>query len=157
MLTNFPKSFQSSITLETGISDFHKMTIAILKTKYQKLPPKVIKYRCYKNFASDDFIATINHIFFNTDLGFNEKLNEIKKELDKKAPFKKRTLRGNDAPFMTSELRKAIMTRSRLRNKYLKDRTDENNYFYKKQRNYCLKLLRKAKKDYFENLNETKV
>ena len=55
MLTNAPKSFQNSCTIETGLSDFHKMTITVMKTKYEKLPPKVIKYRDYKNFSNENF------------------------------------------------------------------------------------------------------
>ena len=31
LLTNFPKSFSKSQTLETGLSDFHKLTLTVLK------------------------------------------------------------------------------------------------------------------------------
>ena len=50
-------------------------------------------------------------------------------------------------------LSKEIMTKTRLRNKLLKDRSEENKK-YSKQRNYCVSLLRKSKSDYFGNLNE---
>ena len=46
------------------------------------------------------------------------------------------------------------MTRTRLRNKFLKDRSEENKKKYSKQRNYCVSLLRKFKSHYFRNLNE---
>ena len=46
------------------------------------------------------------------------------------------------------------MTRSRLRNKFLKGRSEENKKKYSKQCNYCVSLLRKSKSDYFGNLNE---
>ena len=46
------------------------------------------------------------------------------------------------------------MTRSRLRNKYLKSRNEENRAIYVKQRNYCVSLLRKSKKKCYENLGE---
>ena len=52
------------------------------------------------------------------------------------------------------ELSKEIMTRSRLRNKYIKNRNEENRVIYVKQRNYCVSLLRKSKKKYYENLDE---
>ena len=42
--------------------------------------------------------------------------------LDKHAPIKKNYLRANHANFMTKQLRKAIMKRSKLRNDFLKDR-----------------------------------
>ena len=54
---------------------------------------------------------------------------------------------------MTKELNKAIMTRSRLRNKYLKEKSVESKIAYDKQRNYCLNLLRRIEKNYFANIN----
>ena len=45
------------------------------------------------------------------------------------------------------------MERSRLRNKYLKLKTYVSKLAYKKQRNNCVGLLRKVKKQFYENLN----
>ena len=53
---------------------------------------------------------------------------------------------------MSKELRKAIMKRSQLKNRYNKNRNYENSYLYKKQRNFCVSLLRKAKRNYFKNV-----
>ena len=60
-------------------------------------------------------------------------------------------------PFMTKDLSRNIMKRSRLRNKYLKNNNEENRKLYAKQRNYCVSLLRKTKKAYYENLDQRKV
>ena len=38
----------------------------------------------------------------------------------------KKYVRANEAPFMTKEFHKASMKRSRLRNKFLKGRTENN-------------------------------
>ena len=46
------------------------------------------------------------------------------------------------------------MGRSRLCNNFLKNKIDKNKILYTKQRNYCVSLLRKSKKDYFSILNE---
>ena len=73
--------------------------------------------------------------------------------LDKHAPRKMRYIRANNSPFMNKSLSKAIMFRSKLRNKYTKFKTEEMHIAYKKQRNYCVSLLRKTKKDFYENLN----
>ena len=54
---------------------------------------------------------------------------------------------------MTKNLRKAIMFRSQLKNLYNKKRTQENWDNYKKQRNFCVNLLKKTKKEYFNKLN----
>ena len=53
---------------------------------------------------------------------------------------------------MTKELRKAIMKRSQLKNWYSKNRNYENWILYKKQRNFCVSLLRKTKRNYFKNV-----
>ena len=50
--------------------------------------------------------------------------------LDRHAPQKKRYIRANQKPFITSELNKAVMNRSRLRNRYLKLRTSESKIAY---------------------------
>ena len=54
-ITNSSKSFEKCLTLETGMSDFHKFIITILKVKPDALPPRIIKYRDYKNFESKAF------------------------------------------------------------------------------------------------------
>ena len=54
---------------------------------------------------------------------------------------------------MNKYLRKAVMTTSRLKNKFNKNSFARNWNSYKKQRNFCLKLLRQTKEKYFNNLN----
>ena len=54
---------------------------------------------------------------------------------------------------MNKETHKAIMVRSRLRNKFLKEKTAFSREAYNKQRNYCVKLIRESKIKYFGNLN----
>ena len=66
-------------------------------------------------------------------------------------------LRANQGRFMTKGLEKAIMKRSRRRNKFLRDRTEMSRKEYKKQRNFCVNLLKKAKKDHFANLDVNSV
>ena len=54
---------------------------------------------------------------------------------------------------MSNPLRKTIMVRFKLKNKCNKSKTEENWDSYKKQRNVCVNLLRKTKKDYLNDLN----
>ena len=65
--------------------------------------------------------------------------------LDKDALIKKQYLRANHANFVTKQLRKVIMKRSKLRNDFLKDRNEASQSTYRKQRYLCVTLLRKAK------------
>ena len=73
--------------------------------------------------------------------------------LNRHAPLKIKYLRANDGPFMTKVLRKAIMLRSKMRNRLNKVRSVTNSDAYKKQRNLCTSLLRNSKKKYYGNLN----
>ena len=75
------------------------------------------------------------------------------KTLGKFTPRKKKYSRGNNMPFMNKLISRAHMERTRLRNCYLKKRSEQNRPSYVKQRNYCISLLRKTKKDYYANLN----
>ena len=68
--------------------------------------------------------------------------------LNKQAPLKTKFVRHNNNPFMTKELRKAIIKRSQLKNRYNKN----HNYLYKKQRSFCVSLLRNTKRNYFKNV-----
>ena len=72
------------------------------------------------------------------------------KEPNKHAPLKKKFLRHYNNPLMAKNLRKRIMVRSKLRNNYNKNK-------YKRQRNLCLNLLRKTKKNFYKALDEKQV
>ena len=58
-------------------------------------------------------------------------LNIFTEVLDKHAPKKQKSLRANQGRFMTKDLHKAIMKRSRLRNKFLRARTEFSQIEYK--------------------------
>ena len=64
-LTNRPKCLQSMI--KTGISDFHKMIITVLKLFYKNQKPKIIHYRNYKNFNASLLKEEFNNILLNID------------------------------------------------------------------------------------------
>ena len=49
------------------------------------------------------------------------------------------------------------MLRRKLRNKFFKNRSNENKRNEVKQRNYCVSLLRKTKREYYSNLDEKKI
>ena len=56
ILTNKSNYFMQTKTLELGVSDFHKMSLTVLKSQVARLKPKVIKYRSYKNFNEANFL-----------------------------------------------------------------------------------------------------
>ena len=53
IITNNCKSFQNTTVVSTGCSDFHKMALTILKSKFIKAKPRVIYYRDYTYIKND--------------------------------------------------------------------------------------------------------
>ena len=64
-LTNRPKCFQNTMTMETGISDFYKMVITVLDFFKKKQKPKIIQYRNYKTFNANLFKEELNYELLN--------------------------------------------------------------------------------------------
>ena len=60
-----------------------------------------------------------------------------------------------DNEFNHNDLTK--LSRSRFRKIFLKLKTEENRLGYVRTRNYCVKLLRQMKRQYFNNLNLTSI
>ena len=86
--------------------------------------------------------------------GLNDLTNIFRSTLDSHAPLKQKQVRGNQAPFMTKELSKAVMTRSTIKNKYNKWISSENLFVLKQIKNKCTNLTKAAKKQYFANSAE---
>ena len=149
ILTNRKYSFKNTCSSETGLSDHHHLIYFVMKTTFKSEEPKKLIYRDYSNFSSecfkDDFMSSIcqeKHDFIDT--------------LNKHAPKKIKTFRGNQKRHINKTLRKAIMKRSQLKNKASKTRNATDILNYKKQRNYVLKLNNQCKKDHFDRLNPVK-
>ena len=156
ILTNSPRTFQNSNVFETGLSDFHKLTTTVLKQYFPKLKPKVVNYRDYRKFHNEEFRALLDNEILKHDINnmeYQHFLNIFIEVLNKHAPMKQKYLRANQERFMAKNLHKAIMKRSRLRNKFLSDRTEMSQKEYTKQRKFCVNLVKRAKKEPFANLH----
>ena len=55
ILTNYKNSFMHSKTLETRISNYHILVIAVTKKKFNRGKPNIINFRCYKHFDENKF------------------------------------------------------------------------------------------------------
>ena len=73
--------------------------------------------------------------------------------LGKHVPVKKRYIKANQKNFMDKKLNQAVIVRPKLRNKFLKLKTEATRLAYANQHNYCVKLLQQKKRQYFESLN----
>ena len=101
-----------------------------------KLKPKNIEYRNIKDINWEQFKIDIANIHFDEINIFSDSYNGFttlfKSIVDRQAPIKKKTIRGNNKSFMNLELTKAIKTKSRIRNKYDKWKSRENYLDYNK-------------------------
>ena len=145
------------VTLETGLSDFHKMTLTVTKVFYKKQKPTIITYRSYKNFSNEVFMADFQNRISqvtseNNDLEFDIFKAVLNQAIQKHAPIKQRYVGVNQAPFINKTINKGIMKRSQLRNKFLNTKSDIDRKAYNKQRNLCVSLIRLEKKNFFNNI-----
>lgn len=153
-LTNSLPSFQNTTTVETGLSDFHKMVLTVMKTTFPRAEPKTIHYRDYKKFDLSNFRSELRTVLKNSEVGgYLHFESSFLKVLEKHAPMRQKVLRANDKPFMTRILRKAIMKRSTLKNKYLKDKSDDSFKAFKRQKNYTNRLAKRERNKYFAGLD----
>ena len=110
----------------------------------------MIKYKNFKKFNNNLFRNDLLKELLSKNVQ-TKHLNSFKATaqniFDKHAPLKEKHVRCNQATFVYQNLRKAIMTRSRLLNKSRQDRTVSSQVANKKERNICVKLLRKIKKE----------
>ena len=49
-------AFKNTYVIGTGLSDFYKMIIAVLKKHFPKMKPQVVSYRKYKEFYYQTFL-----------------------------------------------------------------------------------------------------
>ena len=110
------------------MSGFHKLIITISKVKPDKLPPTITKIRDDKNFESKAHNNKLQLSLKNFDMNnysFIEFKTIFMELLNKVAPLKSKSLRDNYPKFMTKELSKAIMLRTKLGKKFLIKKTPE--------------------------------
>ena len=154
ILTNKSRSFQNSTTIDTGLSDHHKMTVTVMKQYFPKQTPVLIKYRNFKKNDNWVFREELRERLMTSGgvITYNQFENIFIEQIDKHA-----YVRANNTPFMNNILSKVIMNRSRLRNRFITNPNATNQYNYKRQRNYVVNLLRREKKKYYENIDPRKI
>ena len=127
-----------------------------METTFKYEEPKKLIYHDYSNFSTkcfkDDFMSRFcqeKHDYSDFEKKFIDTLN-------KHAPKKIKTFRGNQKPHINKTLRKAIMKRLQLKNKVNKTRNAADVSNNKSQRNYVEKRNNQCKKDHFDRLNPEK-
>ena len=114
-------------------------------------------YRSYKNFNETVFLHELDQKFIQGYLQLSGdpylKLTEIFSSiLEKHAPIKSKQIKGSQAPFIKMSVSKIIMQKSKVQNKYLEWPFCENFLNYEKVKSKYNFLVRKPKKEYFQNV-----
>ena len=143
ILTNWKHSCTNISHFETGLSDFHKI-LTVLKGGYLKRGSRIIEYRDYSKYNTLDFRQDINNTIdkLSSKMNFDSMNAAMVKVLDQHVLIKKKYIRANDGKYMTKELRQAIMHRSKRKNKFKRNRTDDSWNKCMQQRNKCNAKLR---------------
>ena len=98
-LTNKPNLFFNTSAINTGLSDCHKMVVTVLRKTFQRTQPKVFSYKDYKNFDNELFKSSLQNALNEVNRPDYIKFEEVLLEtLNKHAPVKQKTIRGNHAP-----------------------------------------------------------
>ena len=113
---------------------------SFIKFSISRLKRKTILYRNYKNFDEEKFVKDVKAAVFSfsnndTNESYLVLSDTFSKLVDRHASLKMKIQRGNHSAFISKETRKAIYTRSRLRNKFCKNPCEENERTYERQRN----------------------
>ena len=121
--------------LETGLSDFHKITLTVMKVFYKKQKTNIVTYRNCKHFSNEAFMYDVKNSIIqmtseNNDLEFGQFKAALVEAIQRYAPIKKRYVRANEAPFINKKINKEIMQRSRLRNQFLNKKSDTDRKAY---------------------------
>ena len=86
IITNRPKSFQSSVAAETGLSDFYNTTLTVMKVFYKKQKTNIVTYRNYTLFffSNEAFMFDVKNIIIQMTSERNDPgFDRFKTALDK--------------------------------------------------------------------------
>ena len=102
-----------------------------MRKSFKKYQLKIINYRSYKNFSNEKYKETLidnlsKENVINNDDAFQRFCHISLNALNKHASLKKKHVWGDQMSFSNKKLSKAIMTRNKLRNIFLKIRGEEN-------------------------------
>ena len=122
------------------------MVVSVFKTSFKKQKPKIVTYRDYKRFDNEKFRESLITCFSTgKNISYNAFENLVLQTLGKMASVKQKHIRDNKSLFMNKDIHKTIMTRTRLRNRFLKEHNHMKRLAYRKQRNYSASLMRRNK------------
>ena len=158
IVTNKPKRFKSTISADTGLSDFHSMVCTSTKFHVPKQKLTTFTYRSYKHFNNESFLSDlsvipyhITKIFDDIDDAYSVWNDLTMQVVNEHAPIKSKTIKGTRVPYMNGELRREINVRNMLKRKYDKCKNTINWAKYRIQRNLVTKIRKNSRTKFLQN------
>ncbi len=156
MVTNTREKISDYGVIHTGISD-HSLIFAIRKISVIKKQENIVEMRNMKNFNEEKFVAELLKQHWEQVYFFAEDPNdmwEIWKKifievLDNHAPLQCKKIWSKKVPWITSDIKKLINTRDKLKRNVISTNLENDWFDYKTSRNKVNIELRNAKKDYY--------
>lgn len=159
ILVSNSESVTSSGTLSCEEISDHHLVYANFKFNFFKPRPKIVSYRCFKNFILNDFLVDLQNLEFykivteknidNKILIFNNLLLTI---FDRHAPFKESKVTKPKARWLNDDIRRLKKLRGKALSAYKRTRSEENWNEYKRLRNQTLSMIRLAKKTHLQQV-----
>ena len=96
------------------------MIITVLKTTFPKAKPRVVPYRDFSKYKKEDFGGELKvNLQSKGQKNYESFENIFLDVFSSHAPTKKKVIMANQKPYVTKEMRKAIMLRSQFRKQIL--------------------------------------
>ena len=141
-----------------GISD-HNLIGCIRKMNSQKYKRKIINARNYRAYSKEEMLSDLRRVDWdllykleNVNTAWKFISDNLRKFFNKHAPKIEKRVKGRPCPWITNEFADCMNKRDQLLRKAEKSGRQEHWKIYKKKRNRCTKMVRKAKRDYHKRL-----
>ena len=158
ILTNKPSNVVKTEVIPTGIGD-HDMVGCARKINHLRFKPRQIicrDYKSYKPEAMNKDLEAVDWTYFYSCRHVNEAWSIMKSILtnifDRHAPKLCKNIRGQSAPWLSSDVKKLMNDRDKLlrKSRRTKDQLDISQY--KRKRNEVNIAIRKARSSYHKNM-----
>ena len=124
------------------IIEFHALTFTLMRCHVPRMQNKFIEYRSQKNFNKTLFLESVADSNLRSCLTLEDPehgwilfTNNFKSTIDQHAAIKKRKVRSNQPPYISTYMRKAIWIQKRLYKKYITNRNGDTWEKYRTQKN----------------------
>jgi len=146
VLTSHQERYSTSGSLSLGVSD-HDLVYVVRKNKLRRPSPHLIEYRSMKNFDQKKFLEDLNSVEWNV-VYLNDNIDNVweqwstkyKEVLDQHAPVKKKWIRGDQLPWINTEILREISLRNKLFKHHKQNPCEQSWLAFKIQRNKVTSL-----------------